>query len=248
MNAIAPGLRAARRQDRSQIYLAAGVVATLIAFIGFWPTYFGPLLQGSVEATLLVHVHAVVQVAWLALFIAQIVLASTGHLRLHMRVGRWTMAYSIVVIVVGLMLAFDTAGRTVALGDAVRGQRQLFGLLREILFIVPFIAAGWIYRDRPETHKRLMMVAAVMLLVPAVGRMRYLFGENLGLWQFMLVWPLPVYLLMLHDFAKKRLVHPVYLIGVAAMLMERLVLPLRDTATWLAMSEWFVPFYQTSAN
>ena len=62
-----------------------------------------------------------------------------------------------------------------------------------------------------------MIVATTILVLPAVSRMSFL-GTPVALWKFMLVWPLPVYLLMIHDFYQKRLIHPIYLIGVAEVL------------------------------
>ena len=88
-----------------------------------------------------------------------------------------------------------------------------------------------------------MIVAATVVVVPAIGRMTFL-GTPPSLVVFMLVWPLPVYVAMLHDYVTKRLIHPAYVTGVLAMLAERLVLPFGRTETWSAMSAWFVPFYQ----
>jgi hypothetical protein len=67
---------------RSRVLLSAGVLTALLAFVGFWPTYFGPLVSGNVDVSSLLHIHAAVQTAWLGLFVAQIVLASTARLRL----------------------------------------------------------------------------------------------------------------------------------------------------------------------
>ena len=125
--------------------------------------------------------------------------------------------------------------------------RWLFGILREVAFIVAFLAAGWAYRRRPEIHKRLMLVATTMLIVPAVGRMVFL-GTPVPLWKFMLVWPLPVYLAMVHDFRTKRIVHAVYVIGIAAMLAERLVLRLTTSPTWHAIAAHITAFYQGPAG
>ena len=62
----------------------------------------------------------------------------------------------------------------------------------------------------------------------------------------MLVWPLPVYFLMIHDFRTKRLIHPVYLIGVGSMLAERLVLPIGSTHTWQVIAGWITSFYRAT--
>ena len=45
-----------------------------------------------------------------------------------------------------------------------RAQRWLFGTLRDVVFFVPFLVAGWVYRRRPEIHKRVMLVATTILL------------------------------------------------------------------------------------
>ena len=224
-------------------YAAAILLAALLALIGFWPTYFGKLVDGSVEATLLVHTHAVVQVGWLALFATQVALAATGRVALHRQLGNWVMAYAIVVVCMGVAISFETAGRYVAEGDVARGQRFLFNFLREVVFFAAIVAAGWAYRAKPQIHKRLMVVATTMVVVPAIGRMTFL-GVPPSLGDFMLVWPLPIYVAMIYDFVTKRLIHPAYVVGVLVLLAERLVLPFGRTDTWTALSAWFVPLYQ----
>jgi hypothetical protein len=53
---------------------------------------------------------------------------------------------------------------------------------------------------------------------------------------------------MVHDFRTKRMVHPVYVIGIAAMLTMRLVLPLNSSAAWHAVAAHITAFYQTREN
>ena len=53
---------------------------------------------------------------------------------------------------------------------------------------------------------------------------------------FMLIWLLPVYLLMVQDFPRARLIHPVDLIGWAAMLTMRLVLPIGSSPAWRSIA------------
>ena len=227
-------------------YLPATILVIVTALVGFWPTYFGPLLlKGTVHSPLLIHVHAVVYISWLGLFFAQVVFAATNRVKLHMQLGRWTLTYGLVLLIGGLLAIAHAFGTRLATGDVFRAQRFLFGLIRELVFFLPFLIAGWIYRRKPEIHKRLMIVAITMLVVPAVGRMHFL-GTPVPLWKFMLVWPLPVYFLMIHDFRTKRLIHPVYLIGVGSMLAERLVLPIGSTHTWQVIAGWITSFYRAT--
>jgi len=228
-----------------RLYLPATILVIVTALIGFWPTYFGPALRGRVHVPPLIHLHAVVYVTWLALFATQVALAATNRVKLHMRLGRWIMAYGVIVVIAGLMAVAQGFGTRLATEDAFRAQRWLFGVLKDLVFFVPFLVAGWIYRRKPEIHKRLMIVATTILVLPAVSRMSFL-GTPVPIWRFMLVWPLPVYLLMIHDFCRKRLIHPVYLIGVATMLTMRLILPIGSSHVWQSTAGWITAFYRAT--
>jgi hypothetical protein len=253
--AVGHARRHAERGAPRDVYVAAMLMTVALALVGFWPTYFGPLLSGGVPrhrtasnvfaaVTSAIHVHAVVYVLWLLLFVSQVLLAATGRIALHMRVGRWLMAYGFVLIGAGLMVASEGFAARLATGDVFRAQRWLFGILRELAFFAPFLVAGWIYRRRPEIHKRLMIVATLILVVPAVGRMTFL-GTPPPLWKYMVIWPLPVYMAMIHDFRTQKLVHPVYVTGLAAMLAIRLVLPFGSSPTWQAIARGITAFYST---
>jgi len=247
MSALAPaGLVQSTSAARSKTFAVAMTVTAILAFVGFWPTYFGPLLLGTVEARFLVHLHAAVMVTWLTLFAAQIYFAISGRIGLHIRFGPWAMAFSAVFLLLSLALTLDVFGRNIESGQIALGQRKLFGHLREVVFMGAWFAAGWAYRHKLETHKRIMAAAAVMIIYPAIGRMRYFLGEPIPLLTWMIIWPLPIYLLMIHDFVKKRIVHPVYLYALLTMLAVRLVLPFNSSETWMSMSSWFVPFFQSS--
>jgi hypothetical protein len=128
-------------------------------------------------------------------------------------------------------------------GDLPKAQNRLFGPVRDMIVFAPFLAVGWINRSRPEIHKRIMLVATNILLIAAVGRMAFL-GRPVPEPLFLLVWPLPTYIAMAHDYATKRLIHPVYVIGLAAMVAMRLVLPLRGTEAWLAFTAWLATLYR----
>jgi hypothetical protein len=223
----------------------ATILVIVTAFVGFWPTYFGLALRGRVHVPPLIHLHAVVYVTWLVLFATQVALAATSHVKLHMQLGRWIMAYGVAVVIAGLMAVGQGFGTRLATEDVFRAQRWLFGVLKDLVFFLPFLVAGWMYRKKPEIHKRLMIVATTILVLPAVSRMSFL-GTPVPLWKFMLVWPPPVYLLMIHDFYKKRMIHPVYVIGVAAMMAMRLILPFGGSRAWQSTAAWITALYRAT--
>ena len=74
----------ARNDDTNEeitrpFYIGVSLLMGLIAVVGFWPTYFGPLMRGTLAQPLLIHVHTAVFVGWLFLFLTQAVLAAVGH-------------------------------------------------------------------------------------------------------------------------------------------------------------------------
>jgi hypothetical protein len=99
---VAPQVRQTRR-----FFIAVGVFMTLIVVVGFWRSYFGPLIRGTIDQPLLIHVHAAVFMGWIALFITQVTLAAKGRLRWHQKVGTIGMWYGVVLVAVGLLGSSD---------------------------------------------------------------------------------------------------------------------------------------------
>jgi hypothetical protein len=71
-----------------RFYVGLSLLVAAIAFVGFWPTYFGPLLAGTVDTLPLIHFHAAVYVGWLLIFVTQTVFAARGRVDLHVKLGR----------------------------------------------------------------------------------------------------------------------------------------------------------------
>ena len=226
-----------------RFYVGLGGVVAVVAFIGFWPTYFGPLLAGKVDKLPLIHFHAAVYVGWLLIFIAQTVFAARRRVDLHIKLGKIGIGYGVIVILVGLLAGFGMFAVRVRAGEVAEAQRRLIGPLVDMFVFAPFFVAAVYYRRRPELHKRLMIVATTTLLIAAVVRMSFL-GDPVHLGLVLLIWSSPILLAMGYDFAKRRIVHPVYLLGLAVMTLESPMFRrmARGTDTWQRFSGWLVTF------
>ena len=160
--------RAATRRPR-RFYLALSAFIALLVFVGFWPTYFGPLFAGTVDKIPFIHFHAAIYVGWLALFTAQTWFAATGRLRAHKRLGKIGIGYGALVLLVGTAAAFTMFAIRVRAGEMERAQLSLLGPLVDMVIFAPFFAASVYYRSKPQLHKRLMIVATTSLLIAAVA-------------------------------------------------------------------------------
>jgi hypothetical protein len=231
--ATVPGIRAPRR-----LYVGLALLAILIAAVGFWPTYFGPLIAGVVDKPTIIHFHAAVYVGWLALFLTQAVLAATGRVALHMKVGRFAIGYGVLVIVAGLVATFGMFVLRVRAGAVADAQGRLIGPVLDMLVFTPVFAAAVHYRRKPELHKRLMIVATTALLIAAAARVP--FPADLRGWLVHLVWTLPILFAMVHDFWRHRRIHAIYIGGLVLLVLEGPMTraAIRNTDVWRDATGW----------
>src|SRR5262245_448039 len=195
-----------------KIYIGLSVLIALIAVVGFWPKYFGPLLGGIVDKPTIIHFHAAVFSGWVALFIAQIVFAATGRMRQHRKIGNIGIYYGFALIAVGLFTGFVQSAARV---DAGSNGRFMLAPLTDMIMFSIFFGTAIAYRHKPEIHKRCMLVATTALLVAAVGRMDFIggaFAREIRL----LIWISPLLLALSYDLYARRVVHPVYVVGTIA--------------------------------
>ncbi len=221
---------------RRTFFIGLSLIIALIAVVGFWRTYYGPLLSGTLSQPLLIHVHALVFTGWLLLFLAQAVFAATRRLAWHVRIGQIGIAYGALLIVVG-----STTGvlRAAALPLGGPAERLLFAASADMVMFSGFFAAAVWFRRKPQLHKRLMVVAATTLLVAAVGRMSFLPAPPARAFASLTIWATPLLLAMAYDLRTRHLVHPIYLVGLAAMVVRRFSVPfVVQTPGWAAFVKW----------
>lgn len=152
-----------------RLLLAPAVVATLalavIAFAGFFPTYFGrfPRFAGTTTA---IHFHAVTLVLWIGLALVQAVLVRRGRTDLHRRVGK--LAYVLIpFMILGFALAVIDGQRR---HGATSGPPIAAAFFDAGLFVV-YVGLGLLNRHRSEYHRRYMILSLIPFINPALGRL-----------------------------------------------------------------------------
>ena len=158
-----PSPRALARRRDNRFYTAMGIVAFVVAMVGFNTSIRGT--SGGI--TPIVRVHAALYTAWLVLFIAQSRLIGAGRIALHRRLGVFGAALALTMIVVGFRAALD-AGRRGFKIDTLRDPLAylVFPLGDLCAFAVLVALALW-FRKRPMAHKRLMLLATCGALMNA---------------------------------------------------------------------------------
>lgn len=130
------------------------------------------LLKGnsSFQAPIIVHLHGVAFMGWVAIVLTQFWLAGSGAIAQHRLLGRVAVVYCLALLVLGplVTLAAVQTGRVPFVF-----QPQHF-LMANTLSLAPFIglfAAAIVLRKRTDWHARLHIGAFLPLLHPGIGRL-----------------------------------------------------------------------------
>jgi FtsH-binding integral membrane protein len=199
----------ARRSSRSWFFVCMSIVLLIIVAVGFAKSFYlrTILHKNHAVSTLPVYIvlHGIVLTSWFLLFAAQTWLVASGKVRLHRSLGFAGAVLAPVVFALSLLVVVRSVVREtslVVIGDIV------------ILFLFAIlVTAGICFRQKPDVHKRLMLIASISIVAPAIAR-----------------WPgaqsmLPVSVagpqlllfatLVLYDFSSRRRVHRATVWGLA---------------------------------
>lgn len=138
-------------------------------FIGFAPVFY--LRPAFKDSALPVHliVHGAVMTAWFALFGVQCWLVTRRNLALHMNLGVLASVVAVLVVVTGLITLTEFVPTRVAAGEVVTDAnfRPFRGIIAgntvNLVFFSGFVTAALLRRRQPPIHKRLMLLASVIV-------------------------------------------------------------------------------------
>jgi hypothetical protein len=216
-------------------YPTMAVLAALIIFIGFAPTYYLRELFGGPALPLLLHLHGAAMTCWMALLIAQASLVAARRTDIHRRLGVFGGILAITIAVIGVSVAI----RAARLGHAPAGPSPLAFLaipLGDIFVFSTLVAAAFWYRKRPELHKRLMLVATIAILPPGLARWPF---RPHGPLMFFGIADLILICCFTYDYLKTRRFSPAYLWGGLLLIASHpLRLLLSGTTAWMTFAHW----------
>ena len=147
------------------------VIAALTVFAGFSRTYFLKGYFGTKPLTLFFHLHGAVFTGWIVLFVVQSALVRAGRTDIHRQLGIAGALLVPVMVVIGVMAAT---------GSARRGFTPPNGPPPLVFFVIPMmdlvvfsslVATALWFRRLPDVHKRLMLLATISILTPAIARL-----------------------------------------------------------------------------
>jgi hypothetical protein len=177
MTTVTESLRRPARQ-LPVFYLAMAGIFAVIAFAGFTRSYLLPVVMNRFDGPALVHVHGILLFGWMVLLVWQSGLVRHRRIEAHRAWGMAGISLATGVVFTTIALIVRGLDAAHAAGNYDRLRLPAIALLSQIALFAAFVAAAVASIRRPETHRRLMLLATANLLPPAVAR---LFGLVLGL-------------------------------------------------------------------
>ena len=246
--------RTIAQSQTGYFYFYMALACTAVAFLGFAPTYWLPLAKRSFSASPVVHFHGLLFFAWSLYFAFQSWLAASGKVAWHRTIGMIGVSLATAMTIFGFLVAVNAMKRSAAAGLTDDGIAFAIVPLSGILFFAVVFTLAIAAIRKPETHKRLMLLAGISLLDAAVARWFLTFLAPPGP-----LGPPPVpvtippalvaYLLlvvaMVFDWRTRGRPHPVYVYGGIALLTVKILnLPISMTSAWHTLAGWILRLAQ----
>ncbi len=240
---IAPPLRdAVTRRAESRFFSGMAAALAITVLFGFARTYYlrpivgEPNSPGEHSLTPLIHVHGVLFTGWLALLLVQARLVAHGRISWHRRLGWIGALLASSMIVVGILTALHGVLRGVSPGG-MDPRRFLVVPLFAILLFAGFVTGAVVARREPAAHKRLMLLATIALLPPALARWIVVY-LGLGPPVVLAVSTLFVVPLVLWDLSTRGRLHAATLWGgLVVVASGPLRLAIANTDVWVKFAE-----------
>ena len=223
---------------RSKFFLSVSYALLVIVLVGFSPTFYLRTFFDVPAIPLYVYAHGAAMTAWFVWLCVQTTAANSGRVALHRRLGAIGITIGILVLLSGAAVALGLAPRLLEKygnieSDLPRIVGVVWGNLGTLAAFAGFFLAAVLNRRKPEVHKRLMYLASIGIILPAVGRIAGF--PLIDLPEPPLAFAsLLTFLVMLGIFDRKNIgsVHRVTLVGgmalLASLIFFGLVVPLTE--------------------
>lgn len=161
-------------------YSVASLLLLVLAVIGFQLFYFHGMAYPGRPLTPpikpLIITHGVAMTLWMVMIILQPLLVATGNRRTHMALGKVAALIAACLVFLGLKLgiaACKVAPPGLMFGPMTPKQFMAVPVLDMVLFAL-FVAAGIIWRKRPDIHKPMIFLASLAAVGAAISRIDFL--------------------------------------------------------------------------
>ncbi len=250
-----------QEQHENLFFLIYSFLPLAIVLIGFAPSLFLRVAFETPPIPLYLHLHGAILTGWFVILVVQAWLIRTRNPALHRKIGPFAAGYGFLVVGGGLMATFNAVSRDMglgvtfdldmaeidpALGSGISYLTFISGVVwANIVSVSTFailLCSAIIWRKRTDIHKRLILIATISILGPAlarISRLEILGGEQGPFIPLALLSLLAI--IVVYDIFTLRKIHPASLLAIALAIALSLI------GTMVAGSEFGLEFVRNLA-
>ncbi len=229
------------KRKKPSFFFVMAVVAILVAFIGFSKTFFISVGKGTFTAPWTVHVHGAFAFMWIILFLVQSSLIQFKKYHIHKMLGVFGIFVAAGVFITLVPVGLFAVKKELGLGLGITAYSGFVGVLTSGLMFFSLVVLGVYYRKKPKVHKRLMLLATIVVLWPAWFRFRHFFPNipNPEIWFALVLADSLIIVALIWDKLRNGKVHPILLyIGLFIILEQTFEVLAFDSAPWRKLALW----------
>jgi len=160
---------------RSNFFLYMSYALLAIVLVGFSPTFYLRAFFDVPAIPPYVYAHAVAMTAWFIWLCVQTTAVFSGRVALHRTLGIIGLTLGVLVVISGAITALKLAPRLLEKygnidSDLPQVAGIVWGNLAGMIAFGGFLLLAFLYRQTPEIHKRLMLLASISITLQALGR------------------------------------------------------------------------------
>jgi hypothetical protein len=182
--------------------------------------------RSSFGAPLYVHAHALTFFGWTMLYLTQTLLATSGNISLHKRLGWIAAAWIPLMVVVGTMVAYLSLRRGHTAPFFTPAYFTVMAPMTVYVF-AGMATAAILLRRRTDWHRRMQFCAMAGLMGPGFGRIlpMPLFMPHAAIVESVSILVIPVIAAAV-DWRQTGRLHRAWLWGIGTLIVARIVIDL----------------------
>ena len=228
--------RVASRTD-GLFFLLMALIAGAVIGAGFAQTYYLGFWFHAPALAPIVHVHAAAFTTWLLLLLSQTLFIRVGRFRWHRALGKVAVGVVVVMVITGYMVIFGKPRPTAA------ARAFIFTPILSLLLFPMFVAAAIHFRRDPATHKRLMLLATMVVATAGISRLMVMLGLDATHYRaYAATYAVLLLPLITFDLARLGTLHRATAWGSALLLVRHaLHQVIANTEQWQRIAAWLTP-------
>jgi len=233
------------RNKKPSFFFIIAIVGLFAAVLGFAKTFFIPVANGNFDAPIGIHIHGAFAFAWVILFLIQTSLIHFKNYRIHQYLGILGL-----FIAAGISITMVPAGVFVVQRELAQGfgnsAYSAMGVITSGLLFFALVLTGIINRNRPESHKRLMLLATIVVLWPAWFRFRHYFPSvpRPEIWFGLVLADSLIVIAWIWDKLKNGSIHPILkYVGTFVIIVQCLEVAMFNTPIYQKIGKWLYDLF-----